>query len=206
MKKTWKNFKVPNFRNLDTDLVLHNMIFVVIYIGAILMFFSYMLWPLILDFKVKYIEERKQNLILTEVQKDFDSSKDRLVWLLTNNKSLLSRLNNAKSQNIITDLLAQYFSKKSMRLLSSHIDEESQIKTILYQIQVQTEDIGKFWEFITALGESDTSIIISLPVQIQKASMQSRIYDIVFNVETAHNVYKLNPEIKQIVDSALRKK
>lgn len=194
----------PNnsLKNLDVDLIFKNMIFAILYVSGILAFFSYILWPTILDFKAEYIVERKNKIIYNEAQKGFNASKDRLSSFLQENQPLLNRFNNANSYEIIHNISKRLFTKHTIKKISEQTNSQTQIKTIIYQITAQTPNIQNLWNFISELNKTSSSAIVNIPIRIQKPS-EAKTYEIVFNIDIAQNTNIANPLIQNIIQEVI---
>ena len=57
------SLNLNSFKPANTDLILRNLIFVVLYFASILIFFNYLLWPMITKFKTQLVIEKKQKLL-----------------------------------------------------------------------------------------------------------------------------------------------
>ena len=100
----------PSFGGVNADLIIRNMIFCVLYVCAILIVFSYILWPMILGFKSQYINERKEKIIYTEIKKDYDDN----VKALNNLKKKIEKmpLENASDEKKDRAQMALYLVKE----------------------------------------------------------------------------------------------
>ena len=195
----------PNkaLKNLDVDLIFKNMIFAILYVSGILAFFSYILWPTILNFKAEYIVERKNKIVYNEAKKGFNASKDRLSSFLQENHPLLDRLNsNTNSYEIIHNISKKLFKKHTIKKISEQTNSQTQIKTTTYQITAQTPNIQNLWDFISELNKTPSSAIVNIPIHIQKPS-KAKTYEIMFNVDIVQNTNKTNPLIQNIIKEVI---
>ncbi len=191
--------KMKMLKSISADRALKNMIFVILYVSGILAFFSYVLWPTILDFKAEYVVERKHKIVYNEVKKGFNASKDRLDSFIKENKNLLKRINSTNQLEIIQNASKKHFSKFTIKKISEQTNSQTKIKTTIYKISAQSQSLKNLWDFISELNKASSSIVINIPISIQKPD-KAKYYDIVFNVDSVQNVDVIDPTIKEILE------
>ncbi len=191
----------PSFGGVNADLIIRNMIFCVLYVCAILIVFSYILWPMILGFKSQYINERKEKIIYTEIKKDYDVSIQRLLDFINNNKGVFDKLNNKSSFDEAQTIIAQYLTIKDVKKTKESSNKNEQTTSFFYTFSAQTQHIENVWQLMNKIDTTNTSIVINPPIKIQRESMQSDIYDVTFSLEIKQNNYQVDERIQQILQT-----
>lgn len=188
-----------SFNKVDTDLVIRNLIFCVLYISVILGFFNYLLWPTIIAFKSQYILERKEKIIYTEIKKGYDNSTKRLQDFITNNRDSFSKLDNQNALEEIESLIAKYLDIKSVKKLSHTTQANDHTQSTTYAFTTQTKNVANMWQLMEKLFTLHASVVINPPVQINRASLQAEVYDISFSLEVMSNTYQTPEHTKELL-------
>ncbi|OBV29064.1 hypothetical protein BKN38_07420 [Helicobacter sp. CLO-3] len=199
MKKIFS--RKSSFGKMDTDLILRNMIFSVLYVSAILTFFSYVLWPTILKFKSQYIIERKEKIIYNEIKKGYDTSLQRIVDFRDENKPSLAKFYDTQTFDDIKAAISQYLTIIDIKSSPEIINKEEETKSISYIFKTQTDNVEKVWQLISKFDELNASIVINPPIQIQRANIQSGVYSVVFGIEVKQNAFEVKKRTQEILQA-----
>lgn len=189
-----------SFNKVDTDLVIRNLIFCVLYISVILGFFNYLLWPTIIAFKSQYILERKEKIIYNEIKKGYDSSAQRLQDFITNNRPIFAKLGNQNALEEVKSLIASYLTIKSIKQVQSSTQEDNQTINTTYAFTTQTKNVANMWQLMEKLSTLNASVVINPPVQINRASLQADVYDISFSLEIVYNTYQIPTHTQKLLE------
>lgn len=189
----------PFASRVDTDLVVRNLIYSVLYVSMILAFFSYLLWPLILKFKSQYVQERREKIIYTEIKKNYDTSVQRLDDFVINNSPSFTKLNNQKAFDEVQALVQEYLQVKTLKRIAESKQEDDQTRSVTYAFIAETKQVEKVWQLMDRLTSLQASVVIKPPVRIQRASMQSSTYEIAFSLEIRYSTYQTPPHLQTIL-------
>ena len=184
---------------VDTDLVIRNLIYSVLYASMILAFFSYLLWPLILKFKSQYVQERREKIIYTEIKKNYDASVQRLRDFVINNSPSFTKLNNQKAFDEMQALVKEYLQVKSLKRIAESTQEDDQTRSVTYAFVAETKQVEKIWQLMDRLTSLQASAVIKPPVRIQRASMRSSTYEIAFSLELRYSTYQTPAHLQAIL-------
>lgn len=184
---------------VDTDLVIRNLIYSVLYASMILAFFSYLLWPLILKFKSQYVQERREKIIYTEIKKNYDASVQRLGDFVINNSPSFTKLNNQKAFDEMQALVKEYLQVKSLKRIAESTQEDDQTRSVTYAFVAETKQVEKIWQLMDRLTSLQASAVIKPPVRIQRASMRSSTYEIAFSLELRYSTYQTPAHLQAIL-------
>lgn len=188
-----------SFNRVDTDLVIRNLIYSVLYVSMILACFSYLLWPLILNFKSQYIQERREKIIYTEIKKNYDAAVNRLEDFTLNNSASFLKLNNQQAFDQVQALVREHLEVKGIKRVAESKQENDQTRSITYAFSAQTKELEKLWQLMDKLTSLQASVVLKPPVKIQRASMQSSTYDIAFSLELRYNTYQAPAHLQEIL-------
>lgn len=188
-----------SFNKVDTDLVIRNLIFCILYVSVILGFFNYLLWPTIIAFKSQYILERREKIIYTEIKKGYDNATKRLQDFITNNRDSFSKLDNQNALQEIENLIAKYLDIKSVKQLSHTTQANDHTQSTTYVFTTQTKNVANMWRLMEQLSTLHTSVVINPPVQINRANLQTEVYDISFSLEILNNTYQIPEQTKELI-------
>lgn len=184
---------------VDTDLVIRNLIYSVLYASMILAFFSYLLWPLILKFKSQYVQERREKIIYTEIKKNYDVSVQRLGDFVINNSPSFTKLNNQKAFDEMQALVKEYLQVKSLKRIAESTQEDDQTRSVTYAFVAETKQVEKIWQLMDRLTSLQASAVIKPPVRIQRASMRSSTYEVAFSLELRYSTYQTPAHLQAIL-------
>ena len=193
------SLNLNSFKPANTDLILRNLIFVVLYFASILIFFNYLLWPMITKFKTQLVIEKKQKLLHGEALRNYEMAKDRLSSFIKENNNALEKLNNANGEEILKKLATSSIFVKKITRLESKLDSENYINEVSYEIEARVDDLKKLWDLFLDFEKSNASIVFNLPIKINKLKADSRIFEVVFRASIAKSTYEVDELTNEIL-------
>lgn len=184
-----KKNKSTNFFyiNIDTDLVVRNMVFFVLFVLFLGVSIDSFLFPVIERYKSQTLDERKEKIVLTQVQKDFEAAQSALIRTKKANDKILSTLSFNFSKDRFKDALSKYFSNIEINKKSSGENIEKQVQDDVYFVRAEAKNLENLDKFFADLEKAQASIKILLPITIKKSAHSSRlILEFYLNVEKSN--------------------
>lgn len=172
---------------VDTELVVRNMIFFVLFCIITGAGVNYLLWPSINKYKMQYIEEKKMKIIFTQVKKDFDSEQAKLRNTKNTNQKFLDIMSYSFAQNRLENLLSKYFQNVEITKKSSITDDKRQVTIDEYSIKGEIPDTKTMNNFFADIKNAPMSIKVLLPIMIKKSnSSNGLVFEFLINVEKSN--------------------
>lgn len=181
-----KKNKSTNFFyiNIDTDLVVRNMVFFVFFVLFLGISIDSFLFPVIERYKSQTLDERKEKIVLAQVQKDFEAAQSALIRTKKANDEILSTMSYNFSQDRFKDTLSKYFSHIEVNKNSSSKDIEKQVQDDIYFLRAEAKNLDNLNKFFADLQKAQASIKILLPITIKKSAQSNGlIVELYLNVE-----------------------
>lgn len=189
-----KKNKSTNFFyiNVDTELVVRNMIFFVFFVLFSGIFIDNFLFPVVEQYKNQTLEEKKEKIVLAQVQKDFEAAQSVLIRTKKANDRILDTMSHDFSRDRFKNGLSKYFSNVKVDKKSSQKSLENQIQDDVYFVQGETRDLENLNKFLTDLEMASVSVKILLPIIVKK-SVNSNMLVLEFYLNVEKSNYK--PEV-----------
>lgn len=189
-----KKNKSTNFFyiNVDTELVVRNMVFFVFFVLLLGIFIDNFLFPVVEQYKNQILEEKKEKIVLAQVQKDFEVAQSILIRTKKANDRILNTMSHDFSRDRFKNSLSKYFSNVKVDKKSSQKSLENQIQDDVYFVQGESRDLENLNKFFTDLEMASVSVKILLPIIVTKSVNSDKlVLEFYLNVEKSN--YK--PEV-----------
>lgn len=189
-----KKNKSTNFFyiNVDTELVVRNMVFFVFFVLLLGIFIDNFLFPVVEQYKNQILEEKKEKIVLAQVQKDFEVAQSILIRTKKANDRILNTMSHDFSRDRFKNSLSKYFSNVRVDKKSSQKSLENQIQDDVYFVQGESRDLENLNKFFTDLEMASVSVKILLPIIVTKSVNSDKlVLEFYLNVEKSN--YK--PEV-----------
>lgn len=181
-----KKNKSTNFFyiNIDTDLVVRNMVFFVFFVFLLSISIDSFLFPVIERYKSQTLDERKEKIVLAQVQKDFEAAQSTLIRTKKANDEILSTMSYNFSQDKFKAALSKYFSHIEVNKSSSSKDIEKQVQDDIYFLRAEAKNLDNLNKFFADLQKAQASLKILLPINIKTSDHSNGlIVEFYLNVE-----------------------
>ena len=176
------------YMDLDSDLVIKNLIFTTLFITMIVCIFNYIMLPYIRDYKITFNENNKQKVIYQTIQKRFNSTQGQFVLTERQNKKQLDMLKADITTQNLQQFLEKYFKKVVIKNQTNEKNLEKQLISTKFQVEVIAKDLKSLQNFFAALKEYDVDLKILIPFMIKK---QDDGLFISFGLENQKTFYKM---------------
>ncbi|PAF50510.1 hypothetical protein [Helicobacter sp. 13S00477-4] len=170
-----KSYKNIFYLDIDAELVIRNMIFLVLFCIIVGMSVNYFLWPMIEAYQEQHIEEKKVRVVFLQVQKDFNLAQESLRNTKNTNKKPLNVMSYDLDRGRLRNGLDRYFSNVEIVKKDTEDNEETQFKTDIYYVSADVQNIEVLNRFFDELKIAPMSMKILLPIVIEKMPDSDRL-------------------------------
>lgn len=176
------------YMDLDSELVIKNLIFFCFYALMLIIFVNYLILPAIKKYKLAVMEEKKQKIVYDTVVKNFNAMQGSFSLLEQRNKTILATLNANVTSDRIRGLLGEYFEDIEVKVShSKEVVDKNFIETE-FEVQARAKDLRAVQAFFNALRDVSMNLRLTIPFVIQK---QGNGLFVAFRLKNKRNTYKM---------------
>ncbi len=156
------------YLEMDSELVIKNLIFSFFFVFMIVLIFNYIMIPRIRDYKIAFNDADKQQIIHQTVQRKFNSAQGGFSVLARDNKAQLNTLKVDITTASLQEFLSKFFEKINIKSQQSKKDEKTQFIKTVFEVEVLSKDLKSLQAFFASLKDSPIDLEISIPFLIRK--------------------------------------
>ncbi|MCE3038850.1 hypothetical protein [Helicobacter anatolicus] len=156
------------FVNLDSELVVKNLLFSFIFVCLVAMGINYLLLPMIKEYKITISEENKNRAVLNIVNNRFNSVQGAYSLFINQNKKLLDTLHYQIEVENIKNFLSHFFMEAKVVQKQSILDEEAGLLKTDFEIKVIAKDLQSIQNFFDATKDAPMNLRVIVPFVIKK--------------------------------------
>lgn len=156
------------YLEMDSELVIKNLIFSFFFVFMIVLIFNYIMIPRIRDYKIAFNNADKQQIVHQTVQRNFNLAQGGFSVLARDNKAQLNTLKVDITTASLQDFLGNFFEKINIKSQQSKKDEKTQFIKTVFEVEVLSKDLKSLQAFFASLKDSPIDLEISIPFLIRK--------------------------------------
>ena len=156
------------YLEIDSELVIKNLIFSFFFVFMIVLIFNYIMIPLIRDYKIAFNNADKQQIVHQTVQRNFNLAQGAFSVLARDNKAQLNTLKVDITTASLQEFLSKFFEKINIKSQQSKKDEKTQFIKTTFEVEVISKDLKSLQAFFASLKDSPIDLEISIPFLIRK--------------------------------------
>ncbi len=156
------------YLEMDSELVIKNLIFSFLFVFMIVLIFNYIMIPRIRDYKIAFNDADKQQIIHQTIQRNFNLAQGAFSVLARDNKTQLNTLKVDITTASLQDFLSKFFEKINIKSQQSKKDEKTQFIKTTFEVEVISKDLKSLQAFFASLKDSPIDLEISIPFMIKK--------------------------------------
>lgn len=156
------------YLEMDSELVIKNLIFSFFFVFMIVLIFNYIMIPRIRDYKIAFNNADKQQIVHQTVQRNFNLAQGGFSVLARDNKAQLNTLKVDITTASLQDFLSKFFEKINIKSQQSKKDEKTQFIKTVFEVEVLSKDLKSLQAFFASLKDSPIDLEISIPFLIRK--------------------------------------
>lgn len=156
------------YLEIDSELVIKNLIFSFFFVFMIVLIFNYIMIPRIRDYKIAFNNADKQQIVHQTVQRNFNLAQGAFSVLARDNKAQLNTLKVDITAASLQDFLSKFFEKINIKSQQSKKDEKTQFIKTTFEVEVISKDLKSLQAFFASLKDSPIDLEISIPFLIRK--------------------------------------
>lgn len=156
------------YLEMDSELVIKNLIFSFFFVFMIVLIFNYIMIPRIRDYKIAFNNADKQQIVHQTVQRNFNLAQGGFSVLARDNKAQLNTLKVDITTASLQDFLSKFFEKINIKSQQSKKDEKTQFIKTVFEVEVISKDLKSLQAFFASLKDSPIDLEISIPFLIRK--------------------------------------
>lgn len=156
------------YLEMDSELVIKNLIFSFFFVFMIVLIFNYIMIPRIRDYKIAFNNADKQQIVHQTVQRNFNLAQGGFSVLARDNKAQLNTLKVDITTASLQDFLSKFFEKINIKSQQSKKDEKTQFIKTVFEVEVLSKDLKSLQAFFTSLKDSPIDLEINIPFLIRK--------------------------------------
>lgn len=176
------------YLEIDSELVIKNLIFSFFFVFMIVLIFNYIMIPRIRDYKIAFNNADKQQIIHQTVQRNFNLAQGGFSVLARDNKAQLNTLKVDITAASLQDFLSKFFEKINIKSQQSKKDEKTQFIKTVFEVEVISKDLKSLQAFFASLKDSPIDLEISIPFLIRK---QENGLFVSFQLKNKKTLYKM---------------
>ena len=176
------------YMDLDSELVIKNLIFFCFYALMLIIFVNYLILPAIKKYKLAVMEEKKQKIVYDTVVKNFNAMQGSFSLLEQRNKTILATLNTNVTSDRIRGLLGEYFEDIEVKVSRSREVVDKNFIETEFEVQARAKDLRAVQAFFNALRDVSMNLRLTIPFVIQK---QGNGLFVAFRLKNKRNTYKM---------------
>lgn len=176
------------YMDLDSELVIKNLIFFCFYALMLIAFVNYLILPAIKKYKLAVMEEKKQKIVYDTVVKNFNAMQGSFSLLDQKNKTTLTALSANVTSDRIKGLLGEYFEDIEVKVSRSREVVDKNFIETEFEVQARAKDLRAVQAFFSALRDASMNLRLSIPFVIQK---QGNGLFVAFKLKNKRNTYKM---------------
>ncbi|CBG39510.1 hypothetical protein [Helicobacter mustelae] len=170
--------------NLDSELVIKNMLFCLLFLCLVGMGVSYLLFPMIKKYKFTAEKQSRNHVVLEVTTKKFNDVQGAYMLFSRENKRLLDSLHREISTKDLKDFLERFFSQVSI----SKGEERSDEKTGFYEREFRAEVVAKnlqaIRDFFDGVKNASMNLRVLVPFVIKTKEDQLSVRFIIQSKRT----------------------
>ena len=156
------------YLEMDSELVIKNLIFSFFFVFMIVLIFNYIMIPRIRDYKIAFNNADKQQIVHQTVQRNFNLAQGGFSVLARDNKAQLNTLKVDITTASLQEFLSKFFEKINIKSQQSKKDEKTQFIKTTFEVEVISKDLKSLQAFFASLKDSPIDLEISIPFLIRK--------------------------------------
>lgn len=156
------------YLEMDSELVIKNLIFSFFFVFMIVLIFNYIMIPRIRDYKIAFNNADKQQIVHQTVQRNFNLAQGAFSVLARDNKAQLNTLKVDITAASLQEFLSKFFEKINIKSQQSKKDEKTQFIKTTFEVEVISKDLKSLQAFFASLKDSPIDLEISIPFLIRK--------------------------------------
>lgn len=156
------------YLEIDSELVIKNLIFSFFFVFMIVLIFNYIMIPRIRDYKIAFNNADKQQIVHQTVQRNFNLAQGAFSVLARDNKAQLNTLKVDITAASLQEFLSKFFEKINIKSQQSKKDEKTQFIKTTFEVEVISKDLKSLQAFFASLKDSPIDLEISIPFLIRK--------------------------------------
>lgn len=156
------------YLEIDSELVIKNLIFSFFFVFMIVLIFNYIMIPRIRDYKIAFNNADKQQIVHQTVQRNFNLAQGAFSVLARDNKAQLNTLKVDITAASLQEFLGKFFEKINIKSQQSKKDEKTQFIKTTFEVEVISKDLKSLQAFFASLKDSPIDLEISIPFLIRK--------------------------------------
>lgn len=176
------------YLEMDSELVIKNLIFSFFFVFMIVLIFNYIMIPRIRDYKIAFNNADKQQIIHQTVQRNFNLAQGGFSVLARDNKAQLNTLKVDITTASLQEFLSKFFEKINIKSQQSKKDEKTQFVKTTFEVEVISKDLKSLQAFFASLKDSPIDLEISIPFLIRK---QENGLFVSFQLKNKKTLYKM---------------
>lgn len=176
------------YLEIDSELVIKNLIFSFFFVFMIVLIFNYIMIPRIRDYKIAFNNADKQQIVHQTVQRNFNLAQGAFSVLARDNKAQLNTLKVDITAASLQEFLSKFFEKINIKSQQSKKDEKTQFVKTTFEVEVLSKDLKSLQAFFASLKDSPIDLEISIPFLIRK---QENGLFVSFQLKNKKTLYKM---------------
>lgn len=173
--------------NLDSELVIKNLLFGFIFLCLVIFGINYLLLPMMKEYKIAINEQNKNKVVLNVVNNKFNSVQGGFTVFFNENKTLLNALHYQITSENLQIFLEHFFVKVKVVQKASEMDKDMNLLKTDFDVEVVAKDLQAIQNFFDAIKDAPMNMKVVVPFAIKKQDNALVVSFVVQNKYSSQN-------------------